>query len=137
MFCVDCRKEISTTSHARCPERGKNIVRYCNVCGTEIHKKPNGLFPLRNSCVSCHAKKDRRISIKDASRGITLQFTELVKVIYECPCKVNGKSKNMHHYDYSLPLSVILLCDLCHGKEHARLNTLSGTSPADRDGSKG
>jgi hypothetical protein len=44
-------------------------------------------------------------------------------VIYECACKT--KNKVNHHFDYSEPYKVIVLCKSCHIKEHHRLYKVS------------
>ena len=49
------------------------------------------------------------------------QYPTLVKVLYECPC--DKESKHNHHFDYSRPFEVIRLCNICHRKEHGRLNS--------------
>lgn len=43
-----------------------------------------------------------------------------IKVIYECPCPADKKLR--HHFDYSDPLRVMLLCRKCHAVEHARID---------------
>ncbi len=46
------------------------------------------------------------------------QYPEKVKIIYECPCDDQNKKK--HHFDYSFPYDVFLLCQRCHMEEHKK-----------------
>src|SRR5574343_523661 len=47
-----------------------------------------------------------------------VKYPDRIKVLYECPCFSTGK-KFRHHFDYSRPLDVYLLCGGCHETIHA------------------
>lgn len=55
-------------------------------------------------------------------------------ILYECSCPyTDGMQKIMHHFDYSKPYDVILLCSACHTVEHNRLKML-GMRPVKPEG---
>ena len=50
---------------------------------------------------------------------LTARHPELINVIYECE---HGGNKIKHHFSYTLPYSVMLLCYKCHVQEHFDFN---------------
>ena len=55
------------------------------------------------------------------------EHREKFKILYECQCITNKKEH--HHFDYTKPCEVILLCRACHAAEHVRLRAFtSGVS---------
>ena len=100
----------------------------CVVCGENIplcmmKSRTGGLFlsPCQQiACPTCNPydpRKDKR-GYERRAREMANQNPHLVNVIYECQCEDPVKLK--HHFDYSQPFNVLLLCKRCHYEEHKR-----------------
>jgi hypothetical protein len=88
--------------------------------------------PGQRNCKACHAKytrewrKTHRLTgiarIKSNIRSIARVYLRRGKIII-APCEVCGIQKNieMHHDDYSKPLSIRWLCKKHHTEHHNNL----------------
>lgn len=56
---------------------------------------------------------------KERKSAYNIMKSNKVHILYECPC--SNPKKQRHHYNYSRPTEVLLLCPSCHRKEHSRL----------------
>jgi len=105
----------------------------CPKCGA-IHSRKNGSW-ISGYCNPCHAgymrewRKTHPLTeeqrMKDSCRSYAGTYLRRGK-IEKSPCLKCGKSDSqMHHEDYSKPLSVEWLCRPCHLSIPAR-ETLGG-----------
>ena len=108
----------------------KHKDKFCEDCGKPLPKRNmktrNGITIIAHTtyCQYCNPFDPIKEKNKFEQRSETManQYPYLVKILYECPCISEKKVK--HHFDYSRPYEVILLCNKCHGLEHKRLNKL-------------
>lgn len=117
-------------------------TKRCEICGSEIMQARNKKY-----CPECREKRAAQLKYryvqsekyKEAHRRrakawqqknkdkykascLAKSHPERLNILYECHCEAIGK--HHHHFDYSKPYDVILLCDACHASEHKRLRSL-------------
>lgn len=149
MFCNYCgtskaamRKQLSSDyDRPLCKKCGKSkaaprTVRFCGGCGELIPpKKPQTLINGEIVSLASNRRFCQTCQIKNLAKkpGMEKEFAVMYmnanrseeRIIFDCQHDIPGKAKDRHHYDYSLPNVVMLLCPACHGREHARLNGLA------------
>jgi len=98
----------------------------CPICNEKLPrqkcKSQNGkVFEVPYKyCPNCLPSDHPRLQCR--AQTMANQYPEKVKIIYECPCDDQNKKK--HHFDYSFPYDVFLLCQRCHMEEHKKINRL-------------
>ncbi len=96
---------------------------YCKYCGAELEAytllaKGVPKVRWRRVCFSCNPY-DRETEWerhKRYAQSLVSRFPQKVMVTFICSCAT--KRKIRHHYDYSRPMHVHLLCGSCHIKDH-------------------
>ena len=127
MYCNNCRAEFSKREDF--PFRGI-AAKLCGVC-LKLHHKNKFTFNNKEYyCISCgdilekFNKNIGKVSRIRCNKCLTrtdvyalvAQNEHLVNIIHECACIVSKKIR--HHFDYSRPYDVMLLCLVCHSAEH-------------------
>jgi len=118
MRCRYCGKRYSQ-DHKCTPTQD----RYCRNCGSVLNlKRSDGLPTKQALCEKCNPYDPVNERIECQRRAVQMvnQYPQLVVIEKECPCLTDKKIR--HHYDYSKPYSVYLLCQKCHMAEHVRIN---------------
>lgn len=124
-YCTRCRMPIYP-SYRRNNYQGSitllpSAFLLCHHCKTiDFMKKRFTSFPYSDPMWSVESK-GFNVKQKLKVRGYTAYHREKAQIVYECPCTTDGQ-KHMHHYDYSKPLSVWLLCRSCHMSLHAAID---------------
>lgn len=126
MFCNGCGKESEKRWCQEC--RAKRIgafhdMKYCEKCGERIEwpvsQYGDRLQYRSPKCLKCNPPDLKKERFKIFSRSITGNYKEMVEVVYECSCDVDGKV--LHHFDYRFPFHAVKLCQSCHTKWHRKL----------------
>lgn len=150
--CSDKKRSLTCAARPPKPPREPK-VRHCITCGADIINR--GGAKWCKSCQKSGRREAARTyyktqQYKEAHRRIALDqmdnlarewqkrnpakmvasrlarhYPELLQILYECPCEINGNGKHHHHFDYARPYEVIKLCDSCHMKEEKRLRDLA------------
>ena len=94
------------------------INGYCEYCGTK---------QITSGTKYCHRCNKDHYNIKQRSNHMVYKYPERVVVLYVCPCDVENKIK--HHFDYSRPFEVYLLCHKCHTWFHGRIRRYCDPAP--------
>ena len=89
------------------------MLKKCKYCGTEIKE----LYKYCSECNKVHPLPKQRAA------WMANQYPEKVSILYECPCESDKKMK--HHFDYTQPFDVYLVCKFCHGWFHRMINKYS------------
>jgi hypothetical protein len=117
-------------------------IKQCGVCGKSFQVYTNAKFcadcreteKLKNARAYWKTEKykeaHKRLArewqknnpLKDKASRLAKCHPDRLNILFECLCEATGK--HHHHFDYSKPYDVILLCDHCHAAEHARLRRL-------------
>lgn len=81
-------------------------------------QSPDGAAKIRAQEARYAAKNPGKISARAKAR-----YHAAVGNIERRPCESCGETKGVqaHHHDYSKPLDVEWLCDVCHDKAHGKL----------------
>lgn len=101
---------------------------YCSTCG---------IIPVRpeqRTCRYCHAawmrqyrKPYRDFTPEEKRRANARSKAGIYKrrgLLVQCPCEACGDpNSQMHHPDYSKPLSVAWLCETCHHELHREMES--------------
>jgi len=135
--CRLCCRDLTEYGYRGITEYGKTASPYyfCIHCGAKIGERKKGNHQ-RKLCEACKKLKTNKRAAKYieshpnqySAYELLKKYPDKMIVLYECPCKSNGRQKARHHPRYSKPFEVLLLCSACHRKEHARLNDL-GSRP--------
>jgi hypothetical protein len=134
-YCIECGEplpintitDINGITYQRYGNRNK-----CETCDRapkctntkEPHPRP---LPIRNQQSKvAHINAVKRWAENNpekvrASSRVRYR-KDMANIIYECRC--DHPNKVFHHFDYSKPYDVILLCPECHRIEHRRLKNL-------------
>ena len=130
MYCNCCRTKFPKRENI--PFRGI-AAKFCDLCLESYYDKDSTFKNKRCYCISCgdilekpdkHSDKISRIRcINCLTRTdighLMTQNSHMVNIISECDCAADTKIR--HHFDYSRPYDVVLLCSLCHFAEHRKL----------------
>lgn len=120
--CLVCGNEFTFIHHAKfCPacREGEKLKKARAYWHTEKYKE-------------AHRRKAREWQksnpLKTKAQYFAKKYPGQLNILYECPCSAPGKHR--HHFDYTKPFDVIILCDSCHAAEHKRLRSLSAQAVA-------
>lgn len=125
--CPSCLISKDRSEFYEYPYRHDGLSSYCKPCvrltSAKYIRSPKGKETM--------AKKSKRMFIKHRSkmyaRGVLRHAVKMgrIKKPQECErCGATGKIDG-HHTDYSKPLDVMWLCDICHKQEHGKLVDLT------------
>jgi hypothetical protein len=122
-LCAVCGAEFLQT-------RGN--VKYCLTCRKTEALKNARAYWQTEKYKEAHRRKAREWQksnpLKTKAQYLAKKYSDQLNIIYDCPHQVEGKHR--HHFDYSRPFDVLILCDSCHAAEHARLRSLSAQAVA-------
>lgn len=120
--CLVCGTEFTFTSYAK----------YCPACREGVRLKQARAYWHTEKCKEAHRRKAREWQksnpLKTKAQYFAKTYPGQLNILYECPCSAQGKHR--HHFDYTKPFDVIILCDSCHAAEHKRLRSLSASAVA-------
>ena len=120
IYCSHCRKYFSPTQVIKQSISKKTNKQYywCNICNTERARKYRSTKKGMETILKAVFKSTKKHRDKKNARTLLNYHLKQGKVVKPKCCEKCKKRKPLqaHHCDYTKPLDVLWVCNLCHSK---------------------
>jgi hypothetical protein len=118
-YCIKCGGNLpyNFAQTKKGPTKVWGAKKFCDVCKSAQRTTPKYLkvhIKDYNAGTMIISTSDTRLR----ARSIAANHPEFLNILYECACE--HPKKHHHHFDYSKPTEVLLLCPSCHFIWHAK-----------------
>lgn len=131
--CTRCKETLSDEMFGSDKRLRSGLKSCCKLCISEknseykrvnrelvIAQKRSHYREKRKEILFVHSKGDRQKNRTRHALFHAIRSGLIKKPGWCCICGVTGEKISGHHFDYSLPLSVIWCCARCHGIMHKK-----------------